>query len=175
MRKLVHILIAPVLAGALLPALARAEPGRGVDPRLIPGSRARQLLLKQALEKHLSGTLVAELNHNKEQWASMSPERMRKLREIYLAFLRMDDDKQVRLLEAAPDFERLSERQRELYRERAAWLKKVIASLTPEQREQLRNMPPAERAKRLLELKEALTTSAPTTQPADRPRPANAE
>ena len=165
MRKTISILAAFLIGAALLPAVAGAQPARRVDPRLIPGSRVRQLLLKQALDKHLSGTLVAELNHNRKLWASMSPEQRRKLREIYVGFLRLEQEKQVKLLEVMPEFEKLSDRQRKLYRQRAAWLTKVVASLTPAQREQLRLMTPAERAGRLLELKKALPASISATRP----------
>ena len=163
MRKPAHILIASWLAVAVLAAGVAVGASRQ-PPR--PGSRARQLLLKQALEKRLSGTLVAELSHNKKVWGAMTPEQLRQLRERYYAFLRLDQDKQAELLRAMPEFERLTGAQREAYQQRAAWLKKVVGSLTPDQREELKAMTPSERAKRLLELKGRLVSSRPSTQPA---------
>ena len=165
MSKVAYILIGCLAVGALLPAGAGAAPRQQVDPRLIPGSRVRQLMLKQALDKHVSGTLVAELNQNKRLWASMSPEQVRRLREIYVGFLQLAEDEQIKRLSAMPEFEKLSAAQRKLYRERAAWLTRVVASLTPAQREALKKMTPTERARRLLELKKALPTTGPTTRP----------
>ena len=168
MRTHTYILMLALAAATLLPSVAGAQPAGRVDPRLIPGSRARQLLLKQALEKHLSGTLVAELDYNKKLWGSMSPEQLRDLREKYYAFLRLDDAKQEKLLKAAPEFERLTDRQRRLYGERAAWLKRVVSSLSPAEREELKNLTPAERAKRLLELRDEEPTSASPAPPTSR-------
>ena len=134
----------------------------------VPGSRVRQLMLKQALEKYISGTLVEELNRNKRLWAKMSPEELRKLRSRYYAFLKENPDKQVELIEAAEKFQKLTAEQRKAYIKRAEWLKKVVSHLTEKEKEALKKMTPAQRAKRLLELKAIYCTSQPTTQPATR-------
>jgi Spy/CpxP family protein refolding chaperone len=134
------------------------------DPSRIPGSKVRQLMLKRSLEK-FSETLVAELNQNKELWQTMTPEKLRSLRERYYAFLKQDGGEQIALIEAAEKFGKLTDEQRQAYLKRAEWLEKVISSLTPQQREELRNLTPKERAKKLLELKAKLPGSQPTSQP----------
>ncbi len=132
-----------------------------------PGSRARQVLLKQALEKKLAGTLVAELNRNKKVWGTMTAEQLRSLRYRYYAYLRQDDVRRARLLEAAAELDRLTDEQRKAYLERADWLAKVVAKLTPAERDQLKKLTPRERAKRLLELKAKLEAAdkPPATKP----------
>jgi len=125
-------------------------------------------MLKQALEKYISGTLVEELNRNKRLWAKMSPEELRKLRSRYYAFLKENPDKQVELIEAAEKFQKLTAEQRKAFIKRAEWLKKVISHLTEKEKEALKKMTPAQRAKRLLELKAIYCTSQPTTQPTTR-------
>lgn len=160
---------ATIAALMLLPSAVVAKNAPRRDPSKIPGSTVRQLMLKQALEKHLAGTLVVELNHNKRLWGSLAPEQLRSLRQRYYAFLRQDPDKQAALMKAAEEFRKLSARQRQAYVKRAAWLERVIASLTPAQRQALKQLAPAERAKRLLELKAELVDSQPITQPTSQP------
>jgi predicted phage gp36 major capsid-like protein len=154
-----------------LPALiARADSREQKrDPSKVPGSTARQLLLKRALDMEVKGTLVAELNQNKKIWHSMKPEELRSLRERYYAFLKQDGKKQIELMKAAEKFHRLTDEQRRAYLKRASWLKKVVSRLTPEQRQALRKLSPAERARRLLELKAKLSDPPPATQPASQP------
>jgi hypothetical protein len=166
MRKFVHILIVAAAAAILLSASRSVRAAGPREPGAAPGSKTRQLMLRQALDKEVSGTLVAELNRSKKLWKAMGPERLRQLRERYYAFLRLDDQQQAALIDAAPEFDKLSESQKKLYRERAAWLKEVVRSLTPAERDELKKMTPTERARRLLELKARLATSRPTTAPA---------
>ncbi len=168
MPRLRHIPLLLAAAAAWAASAADAQQVRP-GPRLVPGSKARQLLLKKALEKHLSGALVAELNRNKKQWLALSPEQRNELRQRAIAFLRANPDRQADLIRAAWDYQRLSERQKQLYRERAKWLARVVARLTPAQRERLKALPPAQRAKRLLELKAALPATRPADQPTTRP------
>ena len=159
---------------ALPASIARADSRESKrEPGNVPGSTARQLMLKQALDMAVTGTLVAELNQNKKIWRSMKAEELRNLRERYYAFLKQDGKKQIELMEAAEKFHRLTDEQRRAYLKRASWLKKVVARLTPEQRRALQKLSPTERARRLLELKAKLSdpppTSQPTSQPASRP------
>ena len=168
MSRSSYIIVAAVV---LLSLLSNARAARGApqrDPSRIPGSKVRQLMLKQALDKHLAGTLVAELNQNKKLWRSMAPEELRSLRERYYAFLKQDGQKQLELMAAAEKFHRLTAEQRRAYLKRAEWLKKVVARLTPAERKALQKLTPAERAKRLLELKAKLADSQPSSQPASR-------
>ena len=103
---------------------------------------------------------------------SLTSRQLRQLRERYYAFLRLDRAEQAALLAAAPEFDKLTDAQRKAYQQRAAWLRKVIKSLTDEQRAELKKMAPAERARRLLELKAKLARSEPTSQPATATAPA---
>ncbi|MCK4624259.1 MAG: hypothetical protein KAV00_03040 [Phycisphaerae bacterium] len=164
-------IIVVALATAFPASITRADSREQKrDPSKVPGSTARQLMFKQALEKKMGGTLVAELNQNKKIWRSLKPEELRSLRERYYAFLKQDGKKQIELMEAAEKFHRLTDKQRRAYLKRASWLKKVVARLTPEQRQALRKLTPAKRARRLLELKAKLSDSRPAaTQPATQP------
>ena len=164
MGKLTYMLVPALLAGMLVAGGAAAKEPRRADPAKILGSKARQLLLKQALEKHLSGTLVAELNRNKRDYRALSPEQRRALRQRVYAILKMDPQRQAKIIDAGREFLNLSDQQKKEYQQRLVWLKKVVASLSPEQREALKRMTPAERAKRLLELKVKLVDTQPTSR-----------
>ncbi len=167
MSRSSYIIVAAVATLSLLSNARADRGGPQRDPKKVPGSKVRQLMLKQALDKHVTGTLVAELNQNKKIWRSMAPEELRSLRERYYAFLKQDGKKQIELMEAAEKFHRLTAQQRRAYLKRASWLKKVVARLTPAERRALRKLTPAKRAKRLMELKAKLADSQPvSTQPA---------
>lgn len=161
-----RFILACVLCGALLLTLGRAPVASAAEPTPAVGSKQWQLRLKQALESKGTSGLLAELNHNKQVWGSLSPEELRELRNRYYAFLKEDPDRQINLLEAAEAFQELPERHKALFNERAVWLSKVVASLTPEEKKELKAMSPADRAKRLLELKAKLSISQPASAPA---------
>jgi len=173
MRNWTHMLVILALLGVTLTGSGAAakEPKR-LDPAKVLGSKARQLLLKQALEKHLSGTLLAELNRNKRDYRALTPEQRRALRQRVYAILKMDPERQAKIIEAGREFLNLSPEQKKKYQQRLVWLEKVVAKLTPQQREALKRMTPAERAKRLLELKAKLLGTHPTSRPAATTAPA---
>ena len=164
MLRLINKIILPLL----ILLICSVSAGSNRQSASVPGSRVRQLMLKQALEKYISGTLVEELNRNKRLWAKMSPEELRRLRSRYYAFLKENPDKQVELIEAAEKFQKLTAEQRKAYIKRAEWLKKVVSHLTEKEKEALKKMTPAQRAKRLLEFKAIYCTSQPATQPTTR-------
>jgi hypothetical protein len=168
MGKNSRILVTVIAAAVFFPAAAGAQPRRP-EGKLVPGSRAQQLVLLEALNKQLAGTLVAELNQNKNIWSTLSPEQLRELRQRYYAFLRQDPSSQADLIQTAEQFRHLSDEQREAYRQRAEWLSKVVATLTPHEREELIRMTPTDRAKRLLEVKARIVDSQPTSLPATLP------
>ena len=162
MRSVRHITTG-VLVVATLAATAWGQRGA-------PISKARQVLLKQAIEKFMDGTLVADLNRNKKVWASKTPEELRTLRNRRLAYLKESDEMRAKLLAAGEELDRLTDEQRKAYLARAQWLSRVVARLSPAQREALKKLTPQERARRLLELKAKLPESGPTTRPtASRP------
>jgi hypothetical protein len=150
------------IPGGVLVVAALAATAWG--QRAAPISKARQVLLKQAIDKFTHGTLVADLNRNKKVWASKTPEELRTLRNRRLAYLKESDEMRAKLLAAGEELDRLTDAQREAYLARAQWLSKVVARLSPAQREALKKLTPQERARRLLEPK--LSESGPTTRPA---------
>jgi len=158
MLRTSHILIVALVAAAFV------APVVGQD-RATKASQARQLLLKNAINEKIEGTLAATLNKNQERWAAMTPEQRQQHRDRILAWYNQDPERQKDLIKAFEEFRKLSPTQQEAFRKRAVWLKKVVASLTPRQREALKRLPPAERAKRLLELKARLVDNKPATQP----------
>lgn len=166
-----HLYIAIVtLAGVALVGVAAAK-----DPDKAPGSKAYQLRLKLALQKQMKGTLAAEMNRNKQVYAALNPQQLSDLRERVYMFKQLDPDRQVDILDTAREFLNLTPAQRKIYREREAWLQKVVASLTPAEREALKRMTPRQRSKRLLELRDKLLAPRPTTRPTTRPATATAE
>ena len=150
-----------ISGGVLVVALAATAWGQ----RAAPISKARQVLLKQAIDKFMDGTLVADLNRNKKVWASKTPEELRTLRNRRLAYLKESDEMRAKLLAAGEELDRLTDEQREAYLARAQWLSKVVARLSPTQREALKKLTPQERARRLLELKAKLSEPGPTPRP----------
>lgn len=152
------------ISGGVLVVAALAATAWG--QRAAPISKARQVLLDQAIDKFMDGTLVADLNRNKKVWASKTPEELRTLRNRRLAYLKESDEMRAKLLSAGEELDRLTDEQRKAYLARAQWLSKVVARLSPAQREALKKLTPQERARRLLELKAKLSEPGPTTRPA---------
>ncbi|HET6427100.1 MAG TPA: hypothetical protein VFJ30_01730 [Phycisphaerae bacterium] len=170
MSKRMHILGCVVLAVVLPLAGVRADddPAKAAKSKG-PGSMAAQLLLKERLDKLAKGTLVAQLDRNRAVYVAMTPQQRRDLREKVYSFLKENPDRQVKILQAAGELLN----QTDAEKVRTAWLTKVVASLSEQEKARLREMSPDERAKRLLELKAELdpepatTTQPATTQPAD--------
>ena len=120
MRKEPYTLVCLLAALAALPAMAQEVPK--VDPQQVPGTAARQMLLRQALDKLQSGSLVQELNQNVKLFAAMTPEERRQLQQRYYAFLREDPQRQANLIEANAEFQKLTDSQRKSFEERASGL-----------------------------------------------------
>ncbi len=145
------------------------------DAKPAAGSVARQLLLKRRLEKIAAGTLATSLEHNRRQWDQLSPEQRDQMRRTALAFEKANPAEQKRLLERYEQLSRMTPEKQQAYRERAKWLDVVVASFTPEERSQLKDMPAEQRAKTLLDRKAQLIregklkAEAAATQPATRP------
>ncbi|MFW6066439.1 MAG: hypothetical protein ACOC9S_06420, partial [Planctomycetota bacterium] len=82
-------------------------------------------------------------------------------------------DKQRELIEHYDEFIKMSAERRQAYRQRERWLKVVVASFTPRERDELRNMPADERARRLITRRDKLVEQGklkleePTTQPSE--------
>ena len=173
------ILIATFL---LMPALTGAEQDERSGARKpTVGSVSRQLMLKYRLRKIAEGTLTASLSHNNRQWMRLSPDQRDKYRRDVLAFRTKSDDQQAKLLLTYYEsLARLSAEKQRAHQRRARWLKIVVDSFTPHERKTLKELPPEQRARRLigrrdelirlgkLTLRSAEPTSIPvsTTQPA---------
>ena len=129
--------------------VARAQPSE--LPRPSAGSISRQLMLKYRLRKIADGTLTASLYHNRAEWQQLSPDQRDKYRRDVLAFRHKSPEEQTRLLALYEKLAKLSVEEQEAYTSRAKWLKVVAESLTPEERRELEQMTPEQRARRLLE------------------------
>ena len=169
-----NILIGSLAAG-LLAGGALADNGASELLHRPPsGSIARQLRLKFQLMRESSGTLAAALSHNREAWERLSPEQRDRFRRRAYAFLQKDPRQQQRLLDDFEKFIKMSADQRVAYRQRAEWLNAVVASLTDSQRQQLLNLPPLERARRLIALRDELVRQGRLKLDVSVPKPAPA-
>jgi TRAP-type C4-dicarboxylate transport system substrate-binding protein len=175
MRNVTRTILAVAVAGTLLAGVARAQDDSDALRRPPTGSIAAQLRLKQKLLAAQSGTtLAATLQHNRRQWESLSPEQRDRIRQVAVAFLQQNPDRQLELIEQYDRFIRMSAERQRAYRQRERWLKAVVASFTPQERDQLRNLASDERARRLIARRDELVahgklTLEPATQPASAP------
>jgi len=167
MTNRIRILTASIAMLLATAASAQQVPHR--DPARIPGSRVRQLLLKQALEKEADGTLVATLTQYKRIYKAMGPEQLGELRKKAYMIRRLPPAEQANLFRSAEKLLHLSPEHRQAYRQRAEWLDRVVKSLTREQIEELKAMTPEQRGRRLLELKAKILATQPTSAPASAP------
>jgi len=140
------------------------------------GSIARQLDLKlRTTRASEDESLAQSIQHNRQQWAGLSPEQRDQYRRKGLAFLQARPEEQDRLLEHYGKLTKLPAEKRKEYRDRAQWLKVVVGSFTPQERQELQTAAPKERAGKLLQRKEEMIrqgkltavrpADAPTTQP----------
>ncbi|MFP3936938.1 MAG: DUF3106 domain-containing protein [Phycisphaerae bacterium] len=174
MRKLTGTILLIVFVGLGLASRLCAQGDSDALRRPPAGSIAAQLRLKQKLLAEQQGTtLAATLRHNRRQWESLSPEQRDHYRRVAVAFLRENPDKQRELIEHYDEFIKMSAERRQAYRQRERWLKVVVASFTPRERDELRNMPADERARRLITRRDKLVEQGklkleePTTQPSE--------
>lgn len=167
-----------ILAGLLLAALA-AAPALAADdgsPLRKPpsGSVAAQLRLKFLLKAQAEGSLLAAINHSRQDWENLSPDERDQYRRNVLAFLNKSPEDQEKLLQHYDELVRLSAEKKAQYTRRAAWLKAVVERMTPEERKALLNMTPEDRARALVEKRDQLrrqgvileSASSPATAPA---------
>ena len=152
------------LAAALTMIVAA---GAATTARMI--SVERQLLLKRKLmmgEK----SLVATLESNRARWEKLDPTRQEELRRQAYAFRSADIEEQRRILEAWEKFVALDEARQNDYRRRAAWLKSVIDTLNDQQKRELLEMTPLDRARELLRVRRQLISEGnlpPARAPGD--------
>jgi len=151
MTKAGNILVLMVLAvAALAVSPAGAQSNTGVV------TKAQQLRTKmQLLAINDEQSMVARMNSGLE-WNKLSPDQQEKIREEVLAFMSKSEAEQEKLLMHYQRLIQLGNQQREAYLTRAAWLRVVVESFTPAQRQALESLPPQDRAKQLLDRKTQL-------------------
>ena len=176
MRSAVRTIPA-VIAGLFLTAAAADARDPGPSPHRPPrGSLARQRLLKQRLQRITPGSLAVALRHSRHAWERLTPDQRSSFRRRFLAFRRKSPAQQEKLLLHYEKLFQMTAQRRRAYRERARWLKVVVRSFPPEQREALKRLTPDARARKLLDRKALLirqgllspagSTTRPTSTPA---------
>jgi hypothetical protein len=165
--------IAAALPGGVLGADSAGGDATGVLTRPPRGSLAAQLQLKLSLEMVGGGSLAASLDHNRQEWKMLSPDQRERFRRYAVAFLEKSPEEQQKLRKSFWALLSLAKVKREAYGRRDRWVRAVVATFTPEQREELRKMSSAERARALVARRDELVRQgrlklddAPTTAPA---------
>lgn len=175
---LIMALAAAMPAGAALAQTADPPDGADADALTRPpyGSLARQLALKLQLQMAGGASLAASLDHNRQEWRMLSADQREQYRRNVLAFLDKAAADQESLLRNYSALQSLPKDKQEAYRRRAEWLKVVVASFSPQEREDLRQMTPTERARQLMARRDELIRQgtlapdgAPTSMPATLP------
>lgn len=168
-------IFAVALTVAAAASLASADEPAGVARKPAPGSVAAQMRLKLQLKAQAEGTtLAAALNHNRHEWETLTPDQREEYRSVARAYLDKSPSEQEKLLKHYDQLMQMSPAQRAAYRERANWLKEVVAGMTEQERAELLQLRPAERARVLTEKRAELiragklpaeTTTLPATAP----------
>ena len=160
MRKRLAAILVLLPASAMLTAPAWADPaddgGASVLTRPPRGSLAAQLRLKLSLQMAGGTSLAASLDHNRQEWKTLSPDQREEFRREVLAFLKRNPKDQDKLLKSYNTFLELDETKRGAYRRRAQWVKAVVATFTPAERDGLRKMSSIDRARLLIARRDQL-------------------
>lgn len=169
MKRLAKILTALLLAATLLvaadEAMAQARANQPARPMV---DVAKQLKLKLKLAEVASGESLS-FSINRQEWDRLTADERDKYRREALAFLNKSPEEQEKVLKHYEELVKLTDQKRQAYLQRAAWLHVVVQSFTAQQRQELTQLPPDQRAKRLLQRKTELMQQgklAPDTQPA---------
>lgn len=169
-----NILTAAIIAASFV-SVALAD-GEGTLRKPPMGSLARQRLLKHRLNAINNGTLASTIDHNRAAWATLSPEEREVYRDRLRAFIN-DPEKVEELIEYHSRLLEMSRERQEAYRHRQKWLKVVVASFTLQERKNIQQLSPDQRAKVMLKRKAELVKEgklkpdkpAATTQPTTKP------
>ena len=149
--------IPTIIASLFLTAAAADAREAAPSPHRPPrGSLARQRLLKQRLRRITPGSLAEALRHSRHAWERLTPDQRNSFRRRVLAFRRKSPAEQAKLIGHYEKLFQMTTQRRQTYRERARWLKIVVRSFPPEQREALKRLTPDARARKLLERKALL-------------------
>jgi hypothetical protein len=159
-----RIIAAVCLVLLALPAVdARAErkenraQAKANKTARINASIARQLRIKRQLRAASQGSSLAEMvDHNRKSWEKLTPDQKSQFRQYAKAFLEKSPKEQARLLKHYEKLIKMTAEKRAAYRRRAVWLKKVVATLNDQQKQQLQQMTPQQRAAELIRLRDQL-------------------
>jgi hypothetical protein len=172
MNRLARILTAMTLTGTLLAATGEVwAQARANPPARSMIDVAKQLKLKLKLAEVASGESLS-MSINRQEWDRLTPDERDKYRREALAFLGKSPEEQEKVLKHYDELVKLSDAKKQAYLQRAAWLHAVVESFTAQERKDLTQLPPDQRAKRLLQRKAELIQQgklAPDTQPATAP------
>jgi hypothetical protein len=160
-----YILILGV-AASIVATAALAE--QKADQAKLSASVQRQLELKRQLRAQTNGQSLAQLiDHNRRSWDTLTPDQQSRFRKHALAFLHLSEEEQRKLLRRYERLIRMTAEKRRAYRQRAQWLKAVVKTLSADERQELREMPPKARAARLIELRDQLVAEGRLELPED--------
>ena len=120
------------------------------------GSLAAQLQLRLNLQMAGGTSLAASMDHNRQEWAQLSPDERERFRSYARAFAEKDPKAQDKLLSDYSAFLSLTQKKRDAFRLRAEWVKAVVATFTAQQRDDLQKMSSADRARMLVDRRDEL-------------------
>ena len=152
MKKVLYILFFALATAA--PSLAWAQAAKPADKPVV--TKAQQLRMRMQLMSLNDDQSMAARMNNGLEWSKLSPDQQEKIREEALAFMGKSEAEQAKLLAYYQRLIRLDAPRRDAYLARAAWLRVVVDSYTPAERQSLEVLPPQDRAARLVERKEQL-------------------
>ena len=159
MMKAVYILFFSLAAA--VPSLAWAQAAKPADkPAVVADkgvvTKAQQLRMRmQLMSLNDDQSMAARMNSGLD-WSKLSPDQQEKIREEALAFMGKSEAEQAKLLAHYQRLMRLDAPRRDAYLARAAWLRVVVDSFTPAERQSLEALTPQDRAARLIERKDQL-------------------
>ena len=177
MRRTGLFILVALTAWTLSARLAWAQPSGEDETSVLTqpprGSLAAQLRLKLSLQMAGGSSLVAIMDHNRQEWKLLSPDEREHFRSSAVAFLEKDPKAQDKVLSDYSTYLSLNQKKREAFRQRAEWVKAVVATFTPEERDELQKMSSADRARVLIERRDELVRQGrlklPTGEPATAP------
>lgn len=162
--------LATILAALAAPAVLHAQGGLGAPLKAPRGSIAHQLQLKAKLLAVAQGTtLTAALDHNRARWDRLMPDERDNYRRKARAFLAKSPQGRDEMLRKFDEWIELAAEQKDKYRRMNRWLKKVVATFSAAERDQLRQMSPERRARTLLRRRDELVAAG--TLSLDAPAP----
>lgn len=137
------------------------------------GSLAAQLRLKLSLQMAGGSSLASTMDHNFQEWKLLSPDQREQFRSYAVAYLKKDPKAQDKVLSDYSVFMSLNREKQQAFRQRQAWVKAVVATFTPEQRDELKKMSSADLARVLVERRDEMVRQGrlklPTGEPATAP------